>query len=368
MKYSPLIDVEKAYGANLGQFAGWLTPLDFGDPVNECREVRNNVGVFNVSHMGRLLIKGSKSYEFLQKLVTKDLSKLRSGDMSGPALILNKFGGIKDDVMIYKLSDDEWLMVCNAVNKDKDVRWMLAMREELGISSNDLIIEDLTDNSVLIAVQGPKSLEVLESLGIKELGSLKLLNFVLSVKVRDAEAFLVSRSGWTGEEVRSYGFEIWSDISNGVKIYSELLRAGARPAGLVARDILRTEMGYVLYGNDISEDVNPIEARYWIALTRGKEECIGCQEVWRRYEGGVSRLRLGFKLKRDVKVIPRHGYKILAGDEVVGEVTSGAYSPTIERCVGMGYVKTSHAYLGYSLDMYVRDRRYEIKISDFPLI
>ncbi len=368
MKYSPLIDVERSYGANLGSFAGWLTPLDFGDPISECKEVRLRAGVFNVSHMGRLLIKGVKSYEFLQKLVTKDLSPLKPGEMSGPALILNKSGGIKDDVMIYKLSDIEWLMVCNAVNKDKNIQWMMSLKEDLGISGNDLTIEDLTDSSVLIAVQGPKSLELLESLGVKDLSYMKLLNFVLGVKVGDADAFLVSRSGWTGEEVRSYGFEIWSDTPNGVKIYRELLRMGIKPAGLVARDILRTEMGYVLYGSDISEDVNPIEARYWMALTKGKEECIGCREVWDAYVKGVRRLRLGFKLKKGVKVIPRHGYKILAGGEVVGEVTSGCYSPTAERCVGMGYVKTSHAYLGYSMDVVVRDRGYEIKLSDFPLI
>ncbi len=368
MKHSPLIDVERAYRANLGVFADWLTPLDFGDPTNECKEVRAKVGVFNISHMGRLLIRGSKSYEFLQKLVTKDLSRLGPGGMSGPALILNKSGGIKDDVMIYKLSDYEWLMVCNAVNKDKDIQWMLMIKDGLGMSSNDLIIEDLTDRSVLIAIQGPKSLEFLESLGMKDVGSIKLLNFIRGLKVSDIETFLISRSGWTGEEVRSYGFEVWSDIPNGVKMYRRLLEMGVRPAGLIARDILRTEMGYVLYGNDINEDLSPIEARYWIALTKDKEECIGCEEVWRRYEEGINRLRLGFKLKKNIRVIPRHGYKVLAGGKTVGEVTSGAYSPTIERCIGMGYIKTSHTYLDYSLDILIRGMRYEIKICDFPFI
>ncbi|MCS7108032.1 MAG: glycine cleavage system aminomethyltransferase GcvT [Sulfolobales archaeon] len=368
MRSSPLIDVEKAYGANLGQFAGWLITMDFGDPINECKEVRLRAGLFDISHMGRLVIKGFKSYEFLQKLATKDLSKLRQGEMSGPALILNKRGGIKDDVMLYKLSDHEWLMVCNAANTEKNLQWMKEIREELKMSESDVVIEDITDRTVLLALQGPKSPEVLESLGIEEVKTMKLLNFIPKLKLRDSETFLVSRSGWTGEEVRSYGFEILSDIPNGIKIYRELLEAGVRPSGLVARDILRTEMGYVLYGSDIDEDVNPIEARYWIALTRGKEDCIGCQEVWSRYKEGVKRFRFGFKMKKDVKAIPRHGYRILAGDEVVGEVTSGAYSPTLERCVGMGYINTSHAYLGFSLDILIRDKRYEVKISDFPLI
>ncbi|MEM0453574.1 MAG: glycine cleavage system aminomethyltransferase GcvT [Sulfolobales archaeon] len=368
MRNTPLIDIEKFFGANLGQFAGWLTALDFGDPIGECREVRSKVGLFDVSHMGRLLIRGSKSYQFLQKIVTKDLSKLKEGEMSGPALILNKSGGIKDDVMLYKLSDLEWLMVCNAVNKEKNIQWMLNVKDELGISGSDVIIEDITNNSVLLALQGPKSLEILESFGVKETKSIKLMNFVSRLKIRDAETFLVSRSGWTGEEVRSYGFEILTDIPNGIKIYRELIEAGVRPAGLVARDILRTEMGYVLYGSDISEDINPIEARYWMALTRGKDDCIGCQEVWSKYREGVGRLRMGFKLKKDVKAIPRHGYKILAGDEAIGEVTSGTYSPTIDRCIGMGYINSSHAYLGFSLDILIRDKRYEVKISDFPLI
>jgi aminomethyltransferase len=368
MLETPLVNVEKSYNANLGSFAGWITPLDFGDPLSECRDVRNSVGVFDISHMGRILIKGSRAYEFLQKLVTRDLSKLRPGEMGGPALILNEFGGIKDDVMIYKLSDYEWLMVCNAVNREKDINWMLSMRDKLGFSSSDVVFEDLTTTSVLIAVQGPKSRDVLESLGVEGLKDLKLLNFITNVKIGTAKAFLLSRSGWTGEEVRSYGFEIWTDIPNGIEVYRTLIGSGVRPCGLVARDILRIEMGYVLYGNDINEDVNPIEARYWIALTRGKDDCIGCDKVWEAYGGGVSKFRVGFKLKKGIKSIPRYGYKILAGEEVVGEVTSGAYSPTIDRAIGMGYIKASHTYLGFNLELVVRGKKYEVKISDFPLI
>jgi len=368
MMETPLIDVEKSYKANLGSFASWITPLDFGDPLSECRDVRSKVGVFDVSHMGRILIKGSKAYEFLQKLVTKDLSKLRPGEMGGPTLILNEVGGIKDDVMIYKLSDYEWLMVCNAVNREKDINWMLNVKSKLGFSNDDVIIEDLTTNSVLIAVQGPKSRDVLESLGVEGLKDLKLLNFVTNVEVGTAKVFLLSRSGWTGEEVRSYGFELWADIPNGVEVYKTLISSGVRPCGLVARDILRIEMGYVLYGSDISEDVNPIEARYWVALTRGKDDCIGCDKLWDTYRGGVSRFRVGFKLGKGIKLIPRHGYKILADEEVVGEVTSGAYSPTIDRAIGMGYIKASHTYLGFNLEVVVRGKRYEVKISDFPLI
>jgi len=368
MLNTPLLGVLSKYGGNLGTFAGWVTALDFGNPIREHLETRSNVTVFDVSHMGRFVIRGPKSFDLLQKLVTKDLSKLGAGEMSGPALLLNEGGGIKDDVMIYKVNDETWLMVCNAVNREKDINWLMQWRERMGFTHSDVTIEDVTEKTALIAIQGPNSLKLLDSLGLKDVANLKLLNFINNISLGDVRLFLVSRSGWTGEEVRSYGFEIWADVDSGVKIYERLLREGGRPAGLIARDTLRIEMGYVLYGNDINEDINPVEARYWIALSKGKNECVGCESLWTTYKEGVSRLRVGFKLKKGVKTIPRHGYKIVVGDRVVGEVTSGAYSPTLDRCVGMGYVMTSHMYFGFNLELLVKNTRYEIKISDFPLI
>lgn len=368
MMYTPLSDVEKLYGANFGYFAGWITPLDFGNAIDECVATRTSVTVFDVSHMGRFVVRGSKSYEFLEKIVTKDLSKLRDGDMSGPALILNEYGGIKDDVMLYRVNEDKWFIVCNAVNREKDLNWLLTWRGRLGFTNVDVDIDDVTTKTTLIAVQGPKSLDLLESIGFKDLSALKLLNFMLDTFIGEISISIVSRSGWTGEEVRSYGFELLADINNGIKIYEALIKAGAKPAGLIARDTLRLEMGYVLYGNDIDENVNPIEARYWVALSKGKDECIGCDNVWQTYRGGVSKLRVGFKLKKDVKSIPRKGYKIMSDDEVVGEVTSGAFSPTANRSIGMGYVKVTHAYLGFNLSILIRNTKYEVKITDFPLI
>lgn len=368
MLRTPLESIERAYGANLGLFAGWLTALDFGDPVSECKATRTSATLFDISHMGRLEVNGSKSFELLNKLITKDLSTLDSGEMSGPALILNEDGGIKDDVMVYMVNDNKWLIVCNAVNRVKNINWLLKWREKLGFTYGDVSVKDLTADSVLIAVQGPKSLEVLESIGIKDVYKINLLNFMQNIKANDLSVYIISRSGWTGEEVRSYGFELWTDVLNGVKLYESLVRAGAKPAGLIARDILRIEMGYVLYGNDIDESINPIEARYWMALSRGKDECVGCDEVWRKYVSGVNRLRYGFRLKKGVKLIPRKGYKILAGNEVVGEVTSGSYSPTIERSIGMAYIKVDHAYIGFNLDIDIRGNKYEVKITDFPFI
>ncbi len=368
MLRTPLEGIERAHGANLGLFAGWLTALDFGDPISECRATRSSATLFDVSHMGRLEVDGNKSFELLDKLITKDLSTLNPGEMSGPALILNENGGIKDDIMVYMVNDNKWLIVCNAVNRVKDINWLLEWRDRLGFTNGDVSVKDLTTDSVLIAVQGPKSLELLESIGIKDACKISLLNFMQNIRVGELSIYLISRSGWTGEEVRSYGFELWTDVLNGVKLYESLIKAGAKPAGLIARDILRIEMGYVLYGNDIDEAVSPIEARYWMALSRGKDECVGCDRVWSKYVGGVNRLRYGLKLKRGVKHILRRGYKILAGDEVVGEVTSGSYSPTIERSIGMAYIKVDHAYIGFNLDVDIRGNRYEVKITDFPFI
>jgi aminomethyltransferase len=340
--------------------------MDYGDPINEHINTRKDVSVFDVSHMGRYIIKGSGSFDFLQKMVSKDLVKVKEGFMSGPVLLLNEEGGIKDDVMLYKVSEDRWLAVVNAPNVKKDFDWLMTWKQKLGYG--DVEIEDVTTKTVLIAIQGPKALDIIESLGFKDAESLKILQFIYEPEILGKKAYLISRSGWTGEEVRSHGFEVWTTPGHGKEIYEAAIKAGAKPAGLIARDTLRIEMGYLLYGADMDENTSPIEARYWLALTLGKTNCVGCDKVMACYERGVNRFRVGLRLKKNVRVIPRHGFKILAGNEVIGEITSGAYSPILNRSIGMGYVKTSHAYIGFKVSVLIRNKTYEAKIVDFPLI
>ncbi len=341
--------------------------MDYGNPIDEHLAARTSVAVFDVYHMGRYRIKGGDIFEFFQRAVSKDLRKFKEGTMSGPVLLLNDSGGIIDDIMLYYLRDDEWLAVVNAPNVVKDREWLLNLKKRFGFS--DLEIEDITKKTTLIAIQGPKAPEVIEALNAtSEVKTLKVLDFIPEAEILGSEATLISRSGWTGEEVRSFGFEIWTDIQHGSRVFKEAVKAGAKPAGLIARDSLRLEMGYLLSGVDMDESTNPIEVRYWLPLTLGKTECVGCESVMKKYEEGVNKVRVGFKLKKGDRSIPRHGNKIFAGDKEVGYVTSGVYSPMLKRGIGMGYVKTSHAYIGYKLQVEIRGKLHEAKILEFPLI
>ncbi|MEM2005837.1 MAG: glycine cleavage system aminomethyltransferase GcvT, partial [Zestosphaera sp.] len=352
VKEVPLLEVQRELGGSVGEFAGWLTSMDYGNPIEEHVNTRTSASVFDVSHMGRYVMRGRSVFEFLQKLVSKDLSDVEEGRMSGPVLLMNENAGIRDDIMLYKVNDNLWLAVVNAPNVESDREWMLAWRDRWRYT--DVEIEDVTLKSVLISIQGPKAAEVMEGLGFSNAKDLKILEFAYGAEVLGRKTVLVSHSGWTGEEVRSYGFEIWTDVNHGKEIIRKSVSLGAKPAGLIARDSLRLEMGYLLVGQDMSEDLNPIEARYWLPLSLEKEECVGCPKLREIYEKGVSRIRVGLKLKKGVRAIPRHGSGIYAGNNLVGRVTSGVFSPYLNAGIGMGYVDVSHAYIGSRLDVEIR--------------
>jgi len=362
---TPLLETLRKYGASVGEFAGWITAMDYGNPLEEHVTTRNSVTVFDVSHMGRYLIRGSNLFEFFQKLVTKDLSKFREGRMSGPVLLLNEDAHIIDDIMLYYLSDTEWLAVVNAPNIEKDRAWISKWAKKWGYN---ITVEDITLSTTLIAIQGPRAPEILESLGVSDAKNLSILEFLRNPSVLGEEAILVSRSGWTGEEVRSHGYEIMTTVKHGKQVFEAAVKAGAKPAGLIARDSLRLEMGYPLIGVDIGDDTNPIEARYWMALSLKKEDFLGEEALRRIYEEGVHRFRVAFKLKKGVRRIPRHGNNVLINNKIVGHVTSGAYSPILGRSIGMGYVEATHFYIGFKVAVDIRGKTYEAKILDFPLI
>lgn len=366
VKEVPLLSVQRELGGSVGEFAGWITSMDYGNPMEEHMCTRTSVSVFDVSHMGRYVIKGGRVFEFLQKLVSKDLSEVSTGKMSGPVLLMNENAGIRDDIMLYKVSENLWLAVVNAPNVEKDLEWMNTWKVRWGYT--DVEIENVTLKSTLIAIQGPKAAEVMENLGFNEARNLKILEFAYGAEVAGKKTVLVSRSGWTGEEVRSFGFEIWTDVDHGAEILRKAVASGARPAGLIARDTLRLEAGYLLIGQDMDENTNPVEARYWLPISLEKEDCIGCSRLREIYERGVSRIRVGLKLKKGLRVIPRHGAGIYAGNNLVGRVTSGAFSPYLNAGVAMGYVNASHAYIGSKLDLEVRGGKQKAKIVDFPLI
>lgn len=366
MRSVPLLDLHRSAGGNLGEFGGWITSLDFGDMVSEHISVRTAAAFFDVSHMGRLVLKGRRVADFLQRVVSRDISKVREGFMSGPVLLLNENGGVIDDVMLYYVKEDAWYAVVNAPNIEKDYEWLSNWRNRLGYS--EVGIENVTESSVLIAVQGPKSLEVMESLGVGDLGKLKILQFINDVELLGDKAVLVSRSGWTGEEVRSYGFEVWCTVELGAKLFKKLLEMGVRPAGLIARDTLRLEAGYLLSGVDFDEGVTPVEARYWMAFDVDKEGFVGAESVKKRYVEGIEKVRVGLRFKKGEKFVPRRGDPVVVGDREIGYVTSGTYSSYLGRAIAMAYVSVRYAYIGGTVYAKSRGKVFEAKIVEPPFI
>jgi len=357
-----LYDLHKELGASFGEFARWSVPMMYTSAVSEYMSVRKHAGVFDVSHMGRLLVEGKDAFKLLQKLVCKDLEKVPINYMSGPSAFLNEDGGFKDDVMLYNIGDSKWLIVCNAVNRVKVIDWVKEWINKLKVNAN---VVDLTFNLSMIAVQGSYAPSTLKNIGLGFITNLNPLEFRTNINTSYGEVFLISRSGWTGED----GFEIIAEPSVIERIYRKAIDAAAKPCGIIARDMLRIEMGYVLYGHEIDENITPIEARYWV-WSEDKKDYIGWEAIKKKIKKGVDRFRYGLKLKRNVKVIPRPGHKVYVKDEdiVVGEVTSGTFSPLLNRSIAMAYIDSRHAIPGLSVEIEIRGKRYRAKIVDFPFI
>jgi len=357
----PLLDLLRSYGGDVGVFAGFETIMSYGDPFSEHLAVRRDAAVFDISHMGRILVEGPDSQELLDMLLPRDLGDSKDGVMIGPTAFLNDSGGFKDDVMLYRFSNERWLVVCNAINREKILGWL---REWISRKGYKASIVDQTLETAMLAIQGPRVVEYISKIpGFSEASSLKPLEFLENLDTSLGRVDIISRSGWTGED----GFEIVSRPGIAAEIIARLRSMGVALAGLIARDSLRMEMGYVLYGEDIDEDINPYEARYWV-FTRGKEGCIGCDALRGIGRRGVAKARYMFRLKKGLRVIPRRGYKVLYEGEEIGYITSGSYSPYLERPIAMGYIKSSHALPGLSVDIEVRGKLYEAKILDYPLI
>ncbi len=364
----PLLDyyVEKLE-AEVGVFGDWEVPMRYGNSLEEHMNVRENVGFFDVSHMGRIRFKGPDVFDFIQYIYTKDLSKVKENYMSGPTLSLNTYARVKDDEMLYKISDEEWLVVVNALAREKMLRYFESVVKEKNYRVN---VEDLTFKYSMIALQGPRSVEVMEKLGVNWASDLKILEFRLNVEIAGVNVFLVSRSGWTGED----GFEIWGEPSSIKKLVDKLVELGVKPAGLIARDSLRMEMGFVLgdheYGEDPVKYPCAVSLRYGLgAITWSKHGFVGEEALRACRREGVRWIRVGLKMsKKAARIIPRKDDQVYVDDQLVGWVTSGAFSPVLKRGIAQAYIDTRYAIFGEPVEVVVRGKRYEAKIVDFPFI
>ncbi len=328
-KRTPFYNFHVEAGAKFTEFGGWGMPVSYSGILEEAMAVRTSCGLFDLCHMGEFILTGEDSGKFLNRVTTRDVTKLAPGEIVY-SLLCTEEGGIIDDILIYRFDDKgspTYMVVANAANTSKDLEWLMAQEHR----SEAIEIQDKSQEIGLLAIQGPKSPEILAQLTEEELSSLTYYTFRM-MKVGGVDA-LVSRTGYTGED----GFEIYFNPSEGLQLWDKLLSAGSIiPVGLGARDVLRLEMGYTLYGNDINEDTDPLEARISWTIAWEKDEFIGKEALLRKKEKGVSRRLTAFVM--DERGVPRHGSPIFYEGSEIGRVTSGTYSPYMKKEIGMGYL------------------------------
>ena len=336
MKQLHLAKVHRELKAQMVEFAGWDMPLQYSGIIEEHMAVRNSAGLFDISHMGEISVRGPNALDFLQRVTTNDVSKLAIGD-AHYSTVLNENGGTLDDIFVYRLGEHDYMVVANAVNVDKIFKWFKKQVKD------EVELNDITMSTVMLALQGPMAqatLQKLTTFDLKTLGRFKA-GFIEVAGTKT----LVSRSGYTGED----GFEMYlmdepqSEPSRAETLWNELLNVGKefgiQPCGLGARDSLRLEAGYVLYGHELAEYITPLEARIGFAVKLDKGDFIGREALLKQKEKGLARTRIG--LRMGDKGVPRQGYKVLADREEAGYVTSGTLSPILNVWIAMGYAPPS---------------------------
>lgn len=370
MKNTPLTEKHLALGAKMAEFAGYNMPISYTTITDEHRAVRTAVGVFDVSHMGEFIVRGKDALQFLQSATSNDVSKLKPGDVQYSCLP-NKKGGIVDDLLVYRLDDmpemvvegeQSFMVVVNASNETKDWRWLKRLARGFEVK-----LQNISSKTGLIAVQGPKAAEALQKLTDIDLKSISYYSFRRG-RFAGCNNVIVSATGYTG----SGGFEIYAKNRDIAKIWDKVFKAGEKfgikPCGLGARDTLRLEMGYCLYGNDINDKTSPLEAGLgWITKLNKGVDFPSIDRFKKQKAEGVRRKLVGFLV--DDRRVPRHDYLIESrrGAEI-GIVTSGTHSPTLDKPIGMGYVKTKFAEPGTKIMVVAGGKKLEATVVKVPFV
>jgi aminomethyltransferase len=359
MKQTPFTDKHIALGAKMAEFAGFNMPISYSGINEEHASVRNNAGVFDVSHMGEFIVKGPHALDLIQRITTNDAAKLKAG-MAQYSCMPNEEGGIVDDLLVYCIEENKvYMLVVNAGNIDKDWNWINQHNTE-GAS-----MENISERTGLLAIQGPQATKILQPLTEMDILNLKYYTFVKG-RFAGVDNVLISATGYTG----AGGVEIYFEDKDGAadKIWDAIFEAGKaqgiRPVGLGARDTLRLEMGFCLYGNDIDDHTSPLEAGLgWI--TKFTKEFISRPRFEKQKAEGVSRKLVGFVMTE--RGIARHGYPILnAAGEKIGEVTSGTQSPTLGKAIGMGYVQTAYTPIATEIFIEIRNNPVKAMVVKVP--
>ncbi len=357
MKKTPLNEIHYELGAKMTDFGGWDMPIEYSGIIEEHHAVRNACGLFDVSHMGEIKISGDNALEAVQRLITNDAARLSVGDILYSPMCREN-GGIIDDLLVYRTGEESFLLVVNASNQIKDFNW---------IENNLLegaVAEDLSDNYAMVAVQGPESKKLLKNITDLPLDDLAYYHFFTG-KVADKEVIL-SRTGYTGE----LGYEIYFNPSDANHIWHKIMEAGKeydlKPAGLGARDTLRLEKMFCLYGNDIDETTHPLEAGLGWTVQYNKDNFIGQKAICKFHDHGFERRLVGFKITG--RGIARHDYEVFAKGEKIGSVTSGTHSPSLGKSIGLAYVKKEFAKTGAEIEIKIRNRMVAAEVVLKPFV
>lgn len=358
MKKTPFTDTHIALGAKMHEFAGYNMPIEYSGIIDEHQTVVNAVGVFDVSHMGEIWVKGPKALEYLQRVTSNDVSALTIGKAQYSCFI-NENGGIIDDFITYYYEPEKYLLVVNAANLEKDWEWC-QKQNTIGAE-----LENASAHTAQLAIQGPKATETLQKLTDIDLSAIPFYAFEVG-KFAGVDEVIISNTGYTG----AGGFELYFYPEHGMKIWDAIFEAGEefgiKPIGLGARDTLRLEMGYCLYGNELDETTSPLQAGLgWITKFVDNKPFIGREVLAKEKAEGISRRLCGFTLID--RGIPRQGYEIVnAEDEVIGKVTSGTMAPMLKVGIGMGYVKPEYAKAGTEIFIKVRNRNLKAEVTKLP--
>ncbi len=347
LKRTPLYETHKRLKSRLVPFAGWEMPVQYSGILEESRAVRNAVGLFDISHMGRVHIYGKGALALLQSVTSNNVDALGPGQAQY-SLLTNPSGGIIDDIIVYRKDQEDFLVVINASNTDKDLRWIRVH------APDTVTMEDHTEQTSMIAVQGPAAPQIVSQMAGEDLLSVPRFGF------RKASLFgqpaTLCRTGYTGED----GFEIIVPAAASEAVWNRLMESGGVPCGLGARDALRIEAGYPLYGHEIDDSTSPVEAGLMWVVKPEKGDFIGKEAILALQERGASRRLMGLVLQE--RIAPRQGYTLYVEDREVGVVTSGVFSPTIQKGIGMGYIASPHAKAGGTVLLSVRNQMLPAKV------
>ncbi|OMP66309.1 glycine cleavage system aminomethyltransferase GcvT [Domibacillus epiphyticus] len=359
LKKTPLYEIYKESGAKVIDFGGWALPVQFTGIMEEHEAVRKEAGLFDVSHMGEVIVEGKDAEAFINYLVTNDVTKLKLNEALYTAMCYPD-GGTVDDMLVYRLENEKYLLVVNAANIEKDYVWI--KQHAIG----DVKVENVSNQVAQIAIQGPKAESILQKLTDFDLSKIGFFKFAQGIKLNGIRNVLVSRTGYTGED----GFELYLEAEKAKEVWKNVLEAGKReglkPCGLGARDTLRFEARLALYGQELTKEVSPLEAGIGFAVKTNKEsDFIGKEALKTQKEEGLKRKIAGIEVTG--RGIPRHGYKVISEDgKEIGFVTSGTHSPSLKKSLGLALIESEYAEIGKGLSVEIRNKKIPANVIKTP--